>query len=146
MIYLKYEPLNNLGVFIHSVDLEITSFVNKKLADFQLTSEQNLIMAILWEQEGVSQNEIALRLNKDKSSVARMIVTLEKKGYIHRTICQKDRRSIEVFLTEKGKMLGKDVIPINQNIINTISKGMTEEEVIQLQRLLTKVRENVAER
>lgn len=146
MIYLKYEPLNNLGVFIHSVDLEITSFVNKKLADFQLTSEQNLIMAILWEQEGVSQNEIALRLNKDKSSVARMIVTLEKKGYIHRTICQKDRRSIEVFLTEKGKMLGKDVIPINQNIINTISKGMTEEEVIQLQRLLTKVRENVDER
>ncbi|MDH5164519.1 MarR family winged helix-turn-helix transcriptional regulator [Heyndrickxia oleronia] len=143
---MKYEPLNNLGVFIHSVDLEITSFVNKKLADFQLTSEQNLIMAILWEQEGVSQNEIALRLNKDKSSVARMIVTLEKKGYIHRTICQKDRRSIEVFLTEKGKMLGKDVIPINQNIINTISKGMTEEEVIQLQRLLTKVRENVDER
>lgn len=146
MIYLKYEPLNNLGVFIHSVDLEITSFVNKKLADFQLTSEQNLIMAILWEQEGVSQNEIALRLNKDKSSVARMIVTLEKKGYIHRTICQKDRRSIEVFLTKKGKMLGKDVMPINQNIINTISKGMTEEEVTQLQRLLTKVRENVAER
>ncbi|GIN40680.1 MULTISPECIES: MarR family winged helix-turn-helix transcriptional regulator [Heyndrickxia] len=142
---MKYEPLNNLGVFIHSVDLEITSFVNKKLADFQLTSEQNLIMAILWEQEGVSQNEIALRLNKDKSSVARMIVTLEKKGYIYRTICQKDRRSIEVFLTEKGKMLGKDVIPINQNIINTISKGMTDEEVTQLQRLLTKVRENVAE-
>ncbi|MCP3740368.1 MarR family winged helix-turn-helix transcriptional regulator [Rossellomorea sp. BNER] len=140
---MKYEPLDNIGVFIHAVDLEITSYVNNQLAAFRLTSEQNLIMALLWEREGISQNEIATKLNKDKSGVTRMLSTLEKKGYIRRVICPNDRRSVEVYLTEDGRKLGNDVIPINQNIIQLINKGMTNEEIVELRRLLLKVRDNV---
>lgn len=142
---MKYEPLDNIGVFIHTIDLEITNYVNNQLAPFQLTSEQNLIMALLWKREGISQNEISTKLNKDKAGVARMISTLEKKGYIRRDICPSDRRSVEVYLTEKGKELGNDVIPINQKIIQLINKGMTNEEITELRRLLKKVRENVGQ-
>lgn len=141
---MEYRVLENIGVFIHTVDLEITSYVNKQLADFQLTSEQNLIMALLWEREGISQNEITAKLNKDKAGVARMIVTLEKKGYIRREVCQSDRRAVEVYLTEKGKTLGEEVIPINRTIVQLISGGMTHEELAELRRLLTKVRQNVS--
>jgi MarR family transcriptional regulator, organic hydroperoxide resistance regulator len=140
---MKYEPLDNIGVFIHEVDLEITSYVNNQLAAFRLTSEQNLIMALLWEREGISQNEIATKLNKDKSGITRMLSTLEKKGYIRRDICPNDRRSVEVYLTEDGRKLGNDVIPINQNIIQLINKGMTNEEIVELRRLLLKVLDNV---
>ncbi|GIN85898.1 MarR family transcriptional regulator [Heyndrickxia sporothermodurans] len=142
---MKYEPLENLGVFIHAVDLEITGYVNKQLAGFQLTSEQNLVMAILWEREGISQNEIAARLGKDKSSITRMLSTLERKGYIRRETCSIDRRAIEIFLTETGRKLGEKVIPINKQIVQAIKNGLTCEEIVELQRLLTKVRENVSE-
>jgi len=83
-------PLDNIGVFIHTIDLEITNYVNSRLASYKLTSEQNLIMALLWEQEGISQNEISAKLNKDKASVARMVSTLEKKGYLRRNVCPSD--------------------------------------------------------
>ncbi|MBY0121500.1 MarR family winged helix-turn-helix transcriptional regulator [Bacillus sp. S/N-304-OC-R1] len=140
---MEYRALENIGVFIHTIDLEITSYVNKQLAPFQLTSEQNLIMALLWEREGISQNEITARLNKDKAGVARMIVTLEKKGFIRREVCQSDRRAVEVYLTEKGKILGKEVTPINQQIVQLINEGLTQEEIVELRRILTKVRQNV---
>ncbi|MBM7583622.1 DNA-binding MarR family transcriptional regulator [Bacillus pakistanensis] len=140
---MKYEPLDNIGVFIHAVDLEITSYVNNQLAPFRLTSEQNLIMALLWEREGMTQNEMATKLNKDKAGVTRMLSTLEKKGYIRREICSSDRRSVEVYLTEDGRKLGNDVIPINKTIIQLIHKGMTNEEIEELRRLLLKVQENV---
>ncbi|WP_044639783.1 MarR family winged helix-turn-helix transcriptional regulator [Risungbinella massiliensis] len=142
---MKYEPLDNIGIFIHSIDLAITNYVNNQLAPFLLTSEQNLIMALLWRREGISQNEISAKLNKDKAGVARMIAALEKKGYIYRQICPSDRRSVEVYLTEKGRDFGKDVIPINRNITHRISKGMTSEEISELRRLLMKVRDNVSQ-
>jgi len=140
---MKYEPLNNIGVSIHTVDLDITKFVNHKLKAIQLTNEQNLLMSLLWEREGISQNEIAAKLNKDKAGIARMISTLEKKGYIRRKSCPSDKRSVEVYLTDEGKKLGEDVIPINKSIIQAINKGLTDEEMAELRRLLRKVRENV---
>lgn len=140
---LKYIPLDNIGVFIHTIDLEITNFVNNRLASFKLTSEQNLIMALLWEKEGISQNEISAKLNKDKAGVARMVNTLEKKGYIRREICPNDRRSVEVYLTAEGKRLGDEIIPINKDILEVITSGMSGKEIAELQMLLMKVRNNV---
>lgn len=136
-------PLDNIGVFIHTIDLEITNYVNSRLASYKLTSEQNLIMALLWEQEGISQNEISAKLNKDKASVARMVSTLEKKGYLRRNVCPSDRRSVEIYLTEGGRQLGDAVIPINEEIIQVISSGMADEEIIELKKLLLKIRKNV---
>lgn len=136
-------PLDNIGVFIHTIDLEITNYVNSRLASYKLTSEQNLIMALLWEQEGISQNEISAKLNKDKASVARMVSTLEKKGYLKRNVCPSDRRSVEIYLTERGRQLGDAVIPINEEIIQVISSGMADEEIVELKKLLMKIRNNV---
>ncbi|MED3552052.1 MarR family transcriptional regulator [Cytobacillus praedii] len=140
---MKYIPLDNIGVFIHAIDLEITNYVNNRLASYKLTSEQNLIMAILWEQEGISQNEISAKLNKDKASIARMVSALEKKGYISREVCPSDRRSVEIYLTAEGRELGSEVIPINKEILQVITRGMTIEDISELHTLLTKIRDNV---
>ncbi|KQL19283.1 hypothetical protein AN957_12360 [Cytobacillus solani] len=140
---LKYIPLDNIGVFIHTIDLEITNYVNNRLASFKLTSEQNLVMALLWEQEGISQNEISSKLNKDKASIARMVSTLEKKGYLRRVVCPSDRRSVEIYLTAEGRKLGTEVIPINKEILQVITRGMTIEEISELHTLLIKIRDNV---
>ena len=140
---LKYIPLDNIGVFIHTIDLEITNYVNNRLASYKLTSEQNLIMAILWEQEGISQNEISAKLNKDKASIARMVSALEKKGYIRREVCPSDRRSVEIYLTAEGRELGSEVIPINKEILQVITRGMTIEDITELHTLLLKIRDNV---
>lgn len=140
---MKYIPLDNIGVFIHTIDLEITNYVNNRLASYKLTSEQNLIMAILWEQEGISQNEISAKLNKDKASIARMVSALEKKGYIRREVCPSDRRSVEIYLTAEGRELGSEVIPINKEILQVITRGMTIEDITELHTLLLKIRDNV---
>jgi len=46
-------------------------------------------------------------------------------------------------LTEGGRQLGDAVIPINEEIIQVISSGMADEEIIELKKLLLKIRNNV---
>ncbi|WP_370519762.1 MarR family transcriptional regulator [Pontibacillus sp. HMF3514] len=41
-------------------------------------------MMLLWEKDGLMQNQLAEKLYKDKTNFARMASSLEKKGFIRR--------------------------------------------------------------
>lgn len=98
---------------------------------------------ILWNQDGVSSNDLVSALNKDKAGIARMIASLEGKGYIYKVDDPKDKRSFKIHLTDEGKQLSHDVITVQQNMRETLTKGMTNEEVRELQKLITKVMNNI---
>ncbi|MBG9546053.1 MarR family transcriptional regulator [Cytobacillus firmus] len=132
-----------ISIAIHQTDLTLTGYIKQKLAPFNLAPEQNLILMLLWERDGLSQNAIAETLNKDKTNIARMVLNLERKGFIKRTISQSDRRSLIVNLTEEGKVLGDKIIPITEEFNHLVIKGITEEEIKELDRILTKMRRNV---
>lgn len=120
-----------------------TNYVKKKLAPFNLAPEQNLIMMLLWEKDGLNQNEISEKLNKDKTNIARMVFNLEQKGFIRRTCGEHDRRSLRVYLTDEGKELGNHVIPVAEEFNEIACKGISNEELIQLRTILTKMCSNV---
>ncbi len=134
--YVKY--------IIHQADLALTSYAKNLLEPYNLAPEQNFIMLVLWNHKnGISQNEIAELLNKDKTNIARMIVTLENKGLIRRSVNNIDRRSYDVYLTEKGDELRSKIIPITLDANKQIIKGLTKEELDEVKRILKKIMENI---
>lgn len=140
---MKLALADYISIFIHQTDLTLTNYVKSKLAPFQLAPEQNLIMMLLWEKDGLTQNEIAEKLDKDKTNIARMVFNLEQKGFIRRVCPEHDRRSLKVHLTEQGKELGSRVIPIAEEFNDLVCKGISNEELSEVRRILTKMRANV---
>ncbi|MDF0728125.1 MarR family transcriptional regulator [Cytobacillus sp. S13-E01] len=132
-----------IGIFIHQTDLHITNYVKSKLAPFNLAPEQNLVMMILWEQDGLTQNDVAIKLAKDKTNIARMSHVLEQKGFIRRTNCPKDKRSQRLYLTEEGMKLKDSVICIAEEFNNIVCNGITAKELSEVRKILSKMRENV---
>ena len=140
---MKLTLQDYISIKIHKTDLLLTSSIKSKLEAFNLAPEQNLIMMLLWEQDGLSQHQIVEKLNKDKTNIARMASNLEKKGFINRIECHEDRRSIRLYLTECGKKLGEKVIPITEQFNENVRKGISDEELLQMERLLAKMNQNV---
>lgn len=143
VVHLKLFFRDYIGILIHQTDLTFTNYVKKKLAPFNLAPEQNLIMMLLWEQDGLNQNEIAELLNKDKTNIARMVFNLEQKGFIRRICSEQDRRSLHVYLTDEGKKLGNHVIPIAEEFHEIACKGISNEELQEVRRILLKMCANV---
>ncbi|WP_338753686.1 MarR family transcriptional regulator [Bacillus sp. FJAT-52991] len=143
MINLNPSLDEYISIYLHQTDLLITSEVKNKLAPFNIAPEQNLVMMLLWKKDGLSQQEIAEKLKKDKTNIARMLLNLEKKGLIRRVCCQHDRRSLKVFLTDKGDQLKTVIIPIAQEINQRIYKGISEEELQTVRSVLSKIHENL---
>ncbi|MBB5172526.1 MarR family winged helix-turn-helix transcriptional regulator [Texcoconibacillus texcoconensis] len=132
-----------ISINIHKTDLLLTGFIKSKLEPFNLAPEQNLIMMLLWEKDGLTQNQLVEKLAKDKTNIARMASNLEKKGFIKRVHCQDDRRAVKLYLTSRGKELGDEVIPVAEAFNDKVVKGISHEELLELERLLAKIKENV---
>ncbi|MFC4322537.1 MarR family winged helix-turn-helix transcriptional regulator [Litchfieldia salsa] len=132
-----------IGILIHHTDLALTSYVKAKLEPLNIAPEQNLIMLLLLEKNGLTQNEIAQKLNKDKTNIARMISNLEKKGFIRRHVNEVDRRSLNVYLTDCGEKLGEKLYPIAREHNQVVCSGISEEELLIVQKVLMKMRRNV---
>ncbi|WP_046176067.1 MarR family winged helix-turn-helix transcriptional regulator [Domibacillus indicus] len=132
-----------ISIFIHQTDLKITNCVKEQLAPFNLAPEQNLIMLLLWERDGRTQQELAEQLQKDKTTITRMLSSLEQKGFIKRVTETCDRRSMRVFLTEGGKKLECKIIPVTEGFHKAVTRGITEEELAEVRRILTKMQKNI---
>lgn len=132
-----------IGVNVQRAALKLNNYYQKVVNPFDITVDQWEILVILWEKEGITQKEIAERLDKDQTNIARMLFKLEKKGFIYRVIHETDRRSLRVYLTPKGREIKDDILdPSIEAYKNTI-KGLSEEEVETFRRILAVMYNNV---
>ncbi|WP_456276009.1 MarR family winged helix-turn-helix transcriptional regulator [Bacillus sp. AK128] len=140
---MKLSLHDYISIKIHQTDLNLTSFIKSKLEPYNLAPEQNLIMMLLWEKDGLTQNQLVESLDKDKTNIARMASNLEGKGFIKRMNCDHDRRSVRLYLTQKGKELGEDIIPIAEEFNEIVCNDISNEELLELERILSKINKNV---
>ncbi|MDZ5782012.1 MarR family winged helix-turn-helix transcriptional regulator [Marinococcus luteus] len=133
-----------ISIMIHQTDLKLTSFIKEELQEFNLTPEQNLIMMLLWEEDGRTQNDISRKLQKDKTNVARMAAQLEKKQFVRREAGTEDQRAMQLFVTEEGRQLQKKVRPAAERFNAAVTKGISTEELKALEQTLVKINKNVS--
>ena len=67
-----------------------------------LTSGQPKILDYLQDHNGATQKDIALACHIEAASLTSILSGMEKKGMIERKALNGNRRSLHVFLTEKG--------------------------------------------
>jgi DNA-binding MarR family transcriptional regulator len=120
---------------IHERFLEI-------LKPYDLSSEQYNVLRILRGQKGKPANMSVIqeRMLAKTSNTTRLVDKLLIKELVTRTVCQENRRKIEVLITTKGLSilteLDPKVIDFEKNIVQNLSNS----ELEQLNFLLEKIR------
>ncbi|BBB92485.1 MAG TPA: MarR family transcriptional regulator [Methylomusa anaerophila] len=104
-----------------------------------ITSDQWGVLKCLWQEEGISQSEIAEKVNKDKASVTRILDIMQKNKLITRCDDERDRRSYRIYLTEEGKSLEGKLKPVVQATNRRVYRNLNEYERQELQKLLLKL-------
>lgn len=95
---------------------------SRPLKEFGLTPMQFFVLAILWKNEGCSQQRVADDSFCDKSTIVHLIDKLEEAGFVERRQVPEDRRTYRLFLTQKAK----DLFPEASKRIVEIDKEMKE--------------------
>jgi len=113
-----------------------------KAKGYDITPEQWAVLNRLWEEEGLSQVELADRTFKDKPNITRMLGVLEKRGFISRQPDDNDQRMIKVYLTDEGRDLKKKLIPIALKTLKKGGRNLADKDIEQLKRTLNTIASN----
>jgi DNA-binding MarR family transcriptional regulator len=113
--------------------------------DIEINSAQGRIMFALWQQDGVSINELAQKTQLKKSTLTSMLDRLEKMGYVRRQRSTKDRRKILIKRTNKDKTLESKYVELSQEITKLFYKGFSKSEIDHFENNLAKILDNLTD-
>lgn len=120
----------------------LTNFRNgleKRLTEIGLHSGQVFVLSALWQENSLSQIELAQRLNISPPTVYKMVRSLEKNGFVVSRRSITDRRKTIVVLSNKGVRSEKPVEEIWQTFENTFLEPLTDTERLVFKQLLEKL-------
>ena len=95
--------------------------------------------------DGKTQLEIANHIHLKPPTVSVALAKLENEGYIERKADPMDARLTRVYLTDKGRAIHDRGHEAIYTLETNATKGMSDDEIKQLNLLLFKVRENIAD-
>tara|TARA_B100000212_G_scaffold134327_1_gene100960 strand:+ start:49 stop:498 length:450 start_codon:yes stop_codon:yes gene_type:complete len=135
----------DIGMLMSQVDRLCTKkFVqNARKFGMDISQDQWMVIGPIWKQKGISQKEIAEYCGKDKTSVTKIIDTLEKKNLLVRYSDQIDQRIKRVVLSNKGKDLMKNVMPVIEQHRNDLLEGIKSTEIEIFKIVLKKIHNNL---
>jgi DNA-binding MarR family transcriptional regulator len=99
---------------------------------------------ILHAQEGLTQSELAARLELTPATVTKMLQRLEKAGFVQRQTDAEDQRVSRVYLTNAGRAIQADVARVLGQLAQETFLDFTIEERVVLRRLMLQMRENLS--
>ena len=117
---------------------------NQLLAPLGLTSLLSTHLMMIRRSPGLNQNELAQRLDVSKVMVSKTLKQLEEMGAIRREPAPGDGRFLQVFLTEQGEALAQGSIRLQNQALNSVLAGFTQQEKQQLSAYLQRMTENMA--
>ena len=130
-----------LGKTTKMIDNHIQDIFHEK--NIKLTKTQWILLKKLDEKDGVPQQELAFLTGRDKTSLTRLINTMEKKSLVARIPSKLDKRINHVFLTKKGELLFKETLPIIEDFAQSLQENISAEEIKSTIEVIKKVQENL---
>src|SRR5438045_466260 len=135
---------NTYGLLIARVALIHRTRVSGYLTKHNLYVGQEMLLKCLWNQDGLSQKEIADLMGIQAATATRMVIRMEQSGFVERKTDLEDQRVSRVYLTDSGRSLQSAVEEGWTAIEQRILDGFSLEERLLLRRYLEQIYRNLS--
>lgn len=138
-------PENSIGYLARVVFRSFSRLLERRTLTHDVSSGQWRFLRQLWREDGITQRELSDRVGMREPTTVVALKSLEKAGLIIRKKTSDDRRKTFIFLTANAKKLELVLAPMNAEIHEIATRGMTDLEVEQLQSLMRHVIGNLSD-
>lgn len=130
-IFFQLAKANQLG----------SRFLGQKVAPLNITPVQALILGFLTDKDQITSSELGKRTELDSATLTGLIDRMETAQLIERRANPADRRSIQIYLTERGKTLGAEAVHLITEANREFLEKLTKSEQRDLRALIRKLRD-----
>ena len=130
-----------MGQATHLMSLKISRLFREK--GYKITVEQFTVLTILWYQDGLPQKTIAKQINRDKTTITRVVDNMMKDNLIVRIPSEKDKRIKLIYLTHKGKSMQNELMMSSGQIYMKAIDGLSRADIDSANMVMNKIIKNL---
>lgn len=135
-----------LGMELVATGKVIRRNLSRRAADLGLQDgEWGPLIHLRRSGDGVSQKELAWRLGNEPHALVRVLVNMEKSGFVSRVVDPEDARGRLVSLTQRGRDLADDLIEVVDQFERSLVGNFSDGEVLEFVTTLRRMREKLME-
>ena len=135
----NYHAQNSVGYLVKRAHSMMIDVLEQVFAEQGVSYVQYVILAWLRDGIVVNASDICAQFRHDSGALTRVIDQLAERGLITRLRRDRDRRKVDLHLTELGRKAVERVIPFVVEKLNLALGDFSREEATELLRLLVKL-------
>ena len=132
-----------VGFLLSDTTRTMTRSFSARIAAHGVSMGTFQFLRVLWEQDGLTQADLAARTRVQGPSAAAALQDLERRGFLRRETDPDDARKLRVRLTASGHALYDVVMPDIAAVNNEMLAGFSATEQDLLKRMLRRMRVNL---
>lgn len=118
----------SMGYQIRRTNRLFSRYLQQQIAPYGLTLGMWYFLRALWEEDGLTQRELSVIVGTMEPTTLTAIRSMEREGLVRRQKNSTDRRKLNVFLTERGRGLKAELLPLARQVVEDAVAGFSEEE------------------
>ena len=138
-------PNDRLAHLIRDVARAQQRALQQRLAEFDVSFGHWTFLRILWLQDGLTQKELSDLAGVMEPTTFSAVRAMESMGLIERRQLAGNRKNMHVFLTDQGRQLQSQLVPLAEEVNRISVAGLPPETVRLLRQSLLTMMENLAQ-
>ena len=108
-------------------------YLDRQLAPLGLNSSQHMFLIKICQQPGILQDSLIDTFYLHPSNIVRTVIVLERNGFITRTPYDKDKRTWQLYPTDKAEAIIRQIKAACEQTEAVLLQGFTEEEAARFE-------------
>ena len=136
-------PANSVGYLVREAHRAFLRALASRISRHHVSIGMWYFLRALWEQDGITQRELSRRVRMMEPTTAAALESMERAGLIRRKRNAKDRRKINIHLTERGRALRDVLIPCAIEVNRIALEGIPPDATAKLRDQLSLLTHNL---
>ncbi|ASK34964.1 MarR family winged helix-turn-helix transcriptional regulator [Alloalcanivorax mobilis] len=138
-------PEDRLAHLVRDAARVLAKSLQVRLAEYSVSFGHWSFLRVLWYSEGLTQRELSEQVGLMEPTTFTALKAMEAKGLIERRHQDGNRKNLHIYLTDKGRALKDELIPIAEELNEVAVRGLSEEERRIMHRGLLAIIQNLFE-
>jgi MarR family transcriptional regulator, organic hydroperoxide resistance regulator len=140
-----YSLNDSIGFWLYRSHIQVSAALRQVFQDagYDLTPEQWTVLLRLREQEGLNQSQLGEKTSKDRHNINRILMQLDKRGYIEKRHAESDKRAFCVYFAPAGHDILKELKPMLLKQRARMYHGFSEDDLLKFRGYLERIVNNL---
>lgn len=139
MAKAEFDREKSIGYLVNLAGRLLGRALDRRLSDYGVSLGQFPLLLVLWEEEGLTQTEIARRLDIEQPTVANTLKRMERDRLVTAAPDPKHSRRVLITLTERGRALEEPLKGEALGVNRRASADLSPEEIARFRATLAKI-------